>query len=556
VKFRRALFAVAAAFSLCHVPRARGDVLSDAEAAYIQQGFGMFIHFNMPTFVGDTNTPNQPNVNVFNPYLLNTDQWAATAAAAGMKYIVFTAKHEDGFALWNTPESSYNITNTTWAKEQAPGQADIIARLQASCDKYGIKLDLYFSNPDLSNGVYRPGTQGTNAMTDTLYNLPDPHANDFNIAYETAQIKELVALDPKVGAIWTDNYGRAYTDINQFPALDDAVKTGNPGRIFIVNGAPFPMSDIQTFERQTVPAGTSVPAETCDTLSQGWFVGAGDDPPRFTPQQVADTVNLLESRGANYLLDVQVDRTGMIGQAQVNTLVQTGQLLGVNNAPAIPNRPVRPAANLPNAVSNGTFDPSANGAGNGTIGGGWTQHGNVTLTNSATDTVMFDTTNSGPEDFVIFKPDTTANGRAAGGEISQTVATVPGQQYYVFFRLGVEATNTGNAGVRVSATGAPSYDFWSQNDVFKFSPTYAGNRWVNWAPWDQAYTFTATSDETTLDFLDITDYNAPTSGWDYMSDVTGMTLDSVAIAPVPEPTCLALAALCSLPILRRRGRST
>lgn len=555
MKRRLALLAAAAAFLLCRAPRVRADALSDAEAAYIQQGFGMFIHFNMPTFVGDTNTPNQPNINVFNPYLLNTDQWAATAKAAGMKYIVFTAKHEDGFALWNTPESSYNITNTTWAHEQAAGQADIITRLQASCDKFGINLDLYFSNPDLSNGVYRSGVQGTNALTDQPYNLPNPHSSDFNIAYETAQIKELIALDPKVNAIWTDNYGRAYPDVSQFPALDDAVKTGNAGRIFIENGAPYGLSDIQTFERQIVPAGTGVPAETCDTLSQGWFVGPGDDPPRFTPQQVADTVNLLKSRGANYLLDVQVDRTGMIGQAQVNTLVQTGQLLGVNDAPIIPDRPVRPAANLLNAVSNGTFDPNANGAGNGQIGGGWTQHGNVTLTNSAADTVMFDSTNSGPEDFVIFKPDATPSGRAASGEISQTVATVPGQQYYVFFRLGVEATNTGNAGVRVSATGAPSNDFWSQNDAFKFSATYAGNRWVNWAPWDQVYTFTATTDQTTLDFLDITDYNAPAGGWDYTSDVTGMTLDSVAIAPVPEPVGLAVVFLSGVPMLRRRGRS-
>jgi len=103
--------------------------------------FGMFICWSFSTFSGYEWTYFAEGPEFFKATDCDTDQWARTAKEAGMKYILFLTKHHDGFCLWDTQTTDWKVTNS-------PLGIDVLAKLRASCDKYGIKLALYFSESD------------------------------------------------------------------------------------------------------------------------------------------------------------------------------------------------------------------------------------------------------------------------------------------------------------------------------------------------------------------------------------------------------------------------
>ena len=104
--------------------------------------WGMFICWSFSTFSGQEWTPTlDKDAGYFRAIGCDTDQWCRTAQAAGMNYILFLAKHHDGFCLWDTATTEKKVTNS-------PLGIDVLAKLRESCDKYGLKLALYFSEGD------------------------------------------------------------------------------------------------------------------------------------------------------------------------------------------------------------------------------------------------------------------------------------------------------------------------------------------------------------------------------------------------------------------------
>ena len=88
----------------------------------------------------------------FNPVKYDPEQWVLMAKRAGMKYICFTAKHHDGFCMWDTKETSYNIMNTPYGK-------DVLKMLAEACQKHGMLLSIYYSNPDWHHpNAYNPNS--------------------------------------------------------------------------------------------------------------------------------------------------------------------------------------------------------------------------------------------------------------------------------------------------------------------------------------------------------------------------------------------------------------
>ena len=113
--------------------------------------FGMFIHWGL---YAQTGLQDQAIVryemdrgeyealqHTFDPFDYDPEQWVLMAKAAGMKYICFTAKHHDGFCMWDTKQTDYNIMNTPYGK-------DVLKMLADACQKHGMLLSLYYSNPD------------------------------------------------------------------------------------------------------------------------------------------------------------------------------------------------------------------------------------------------------------------------------------------------------------------------------------------------------------------------------------------------------------------------
>ncbi|MGB1127400.1 MAG: alpha-L-fucosidase [Opitutales bacterium] len=107
--------------------------------------WGMFICWSFSTFSGQEWTPTlDKDAAHFKATGCDTDQWCETAEAACMSYILFLTKHHDGFCLWDTATTHKKVTTTN-----SPLGVDVLVKLRKSCDKYGLKLALYFSEGDM-----------------------------------------------------------------------------------------------------------------------------------------------------------------------------------------------------------------------------------------------------------------------------------------------------------------------------------------------------------------------------------------------------------------------
>ncbi len=141
--------------------------------------WGMFICWSMSTFSGQEWTPGVKDLAAFKAKTADTDQWAQTAKEAGMGYILFLTKHHDGFCLWDTKTTDRKVTN-------APLGRDVLAAVRKSCDKYGIKLALYFSEGEFrDNKNYHPG--------------------GYTPEMKKAQLKELLTEYGPIEYIWFDH---------------------------------------------------------------------------------------------------------------------------------------------------------------------------------------------------------------------------------------------------------------------------------------------------------------------------------------------------------------
>jgi alpha-L-fucosidase len=152
--------------------------------------WGMFICWSFSTFSGKEWTPGIDDHSFFRATSVDTDQWARTAKEAGMGYILFLTKHHDGFCLWDTQTTDRKVT-------KAPLGRDVLAELKKSCDKYGIKLALYFSEGEWRHpgGLDHPDTTGEKKSTQ---GGRDPEM-------KKAQLKELLTQYGPIEYIWFDH---------------------------------------------------------------------------------------------------------------------------------------------------------------------------------------------------------------------------------------------------------------------------------------------------------------------------------------------------------------
>jgi len=161
--------------------------------------FGMFIHWGIYALYADheqvlarrnlDNAAYERRMAEFNPVRYDPEEWVKLAKDAGMRYICFTAKHHDGFCMWDTCETAYNIMNTPYGR-------DVLKLLSDACRKHGMALSLYYSNPDWHEpSAYNP-------LSTHQWKSIDPSKGDSEKyrAFVKAQLTELLT-----------NYGPIYT---------------------------------------------------------------------------------------------------------------------------------------------------------------------------------------------------------------------------------------------------------------------------------------------------------------------------------------------------------
>jgi len=158
--------------------------------------FGMFICWSFSTFSDYEWTRFAEGPAFFNATGCDTDQWARTAKEAGMSYILFLTKHHDGFCLWDTQTTDWKVTNS-------PLGIDVLAKLRASCDKYGIKLALYFSEGDWT---WIQGEKPADGMIPKSKNWRHPiWKTGMNAELMQQQLEELCTQYGPIEFFWMDH---------------------------------------------------------------------------------------------------------------------------------------------------------------------------------------------------------------------------------------------------------------------------------------------------------------------------------------------------------------
>ena len=287
-----------------------------------------FVHFGLNTFNDrEWGYGEDKDLSSFNPTKLDCEQWAKTFVAAGMKGVIITAKHHDGFCLWPTQLTEYSIRNTPYKG----GKGDVVGELAAACKKYGLKFGVYLSPWDRNHAQY--GSQEY-------------------VEYYYKELRELLTSYGDIFEVWLDgaNGGDGYyggaretrkidrRTYYNYPKIHEIVKELQPQAIIFSDGGPgcrwvgnergFANATNWSFLRSKdvypgYPKGfelTSghedgdawIPAECDVSIRPGWFYHENQDDKVKNVDQLTDLYYRSVGHNANMLLNFPVDKEGLV----------------------------------------------------------------------------------------------------------------------------------------------------------------------------------------------------------------------------------------------------
>ena len=254
----------------------------------------------------------------FNPVKFNAADWVKTAKDAGMKYIVITSKHHDGFSMWNSKVSKYDIVDFS------PYGKDVLKALSKECKKQGIKLCFYYSIMDWHN--------------------PDANADNwekYRENYLKPQLKELLTGYGKIGVLWFDGeWIKEWTeqqgkDLYNFVRnlqpdiiINNRVGKGRQG-MHGMDKDSTAAGDFGTPEQEILSTSSDLPWESCMTMNDTWGFKTNDTNWKSTEVLVKDLADIV-SKGGNFLLNIGPTSEGLIPAASIERLKETGEWLKIN----------------------------------------------------------------------------------------------------------------------------------------------------------------------------------------------------------------------------------
>ena len=286
-----------------------------------------FIHFGLNTFndrewgYGDTDPK------TFNPTNLDCEQWAQTLVKAGMKGVILTAKHHDGFCLWPFEGTDYSVKNSPWKN----GQGNVVKELSEACKKYGLKFAVYLSPWDRHQANY--GTpEYLPYFYAQLHDLLTNYGPVFEVWFDGANggdgwyggAKDIRTIDRKNYY----NYPRIYEMLDSIQPQAIIFSDGGPGCRWVGNEKGFAGATNWSFLRKGEvhpgydksyelqyghPDGNQwVPAECDVSIRPGWFYHPEEDDRVKSPDQLVDLYSRSVGHNATLLLNFPVDRRGLI----------------------------------------------------------------------------------------------------------------------------------------------------------------------------------------------------------------------------------------------------
>ena len=261
----------------------------------------------------------------FNPVDFDPKEWVSLVKDAGMKYITITSKHHDGFAMYDSDVSDYDIVDRT------PYGKDVLKMLKEECDRQGIKLFFYYSQLDWHHPDYYPRGRTGQGYT----GRPDSGNWDDYIDYMNSQLTELLTNYGEIGGIWFDGMWDKLDEDWQLDETYTLIHKLQPQALIGSNHhiAPIPGEDFQMFEKDLPGQNTAgfntteigaLPLESCQTMNGSWGFNIKDT--RF--KSTRDLIHFLvraAGNNANLLLNTGPMPNGNIQPENVKTLKEMGQ---------------------------------------------------------------------------------------------------------------------------------------------------------------------------------------------------------------------------------------
>ena len=328
--------------------------------------FGLFVHWGVYSILGDGEwVMNNQNISIseyeklptfFNPIDYDPVEWVSMVKKAGMKYITITSRHHDGFSMFDTKMSDYDIVQST------PYGKDIIKLLAEECRKQGIKLFFYYSLLDWNRDDYFPRGRTGKGIAERGKGKWESY-----IKFMKGQIRELLTQYGEIGGIWFDGHwdqrerdGTKFGDskvdwhyddlYGMIHELQPQALIGNNHHIGVISGEDFQMFEKDLPGKNTTGFGTpedqigSLPLEVCETINGSWGFNLQDRKHKSNKELIHYLIRAA-GYGSNLLLNVGPMPNGKIQLEHKAALKAIGKWLGKNGntiyetrkGPFIPN---------------------------------------------------------------------------------------------------------------------------------------------------------------------------------------------------------------------------
>ncbi len=277
---------------------------------------GAIIHFGPNTFLDQEWGDGSADAKIFNPTQFNPEQWMAALKSAGVTYVIFVAKHHDGFCLWPTSETNYSVKSSPWEN----GKGDAISAVERAARKHGLKFGIYLSPWDRHEPRYKD-----NAEYDKYY---------------SAELDELAQHYGQLEEFWLDGAGSA-GHVYNFPHIIEELRTYQPSTLVFADVGLFEYGDIRwvgnedgvipyenwnVVDRHGYLRWRPVEADT-PLRKYHWFWHPNDESSLKTVPELLSLYEQSVGHGGQLVLGIAPDRRGLLPDSDVKRLNEFGTAL-------------------------------------------------------------------------------------------------------------------------------------------------------------------------------------------------------------------------------------
>lgn len=324
-------------------PAAHGPLPSERQLAWHDLEYYAFIHFNMNTFTNMEWGMGDEKPEWFNPTELDTRQWARVAKEAGMKGIIITAKHHDGFCLWPSAYTEHSVKNSPWRD----GKGDVLRELADACKEYGLKFGVYLSPWDRNHAdygkpeyldyfrnqlrelltnygeVFEVWFDGANGGTGYYGGANENRKIDNRTYYEWDTVFEIVRELQPMACIFSDGG----PDVRWVGNEEGWARPTNWSLLKRDDFAPGIAENLEHLRAGQEDGTHWLPAEVDVSIRPGWYYHPYEDHKVKTLPQLLDIYYHSVGRNASLLLNFPVDTRGLIHENDVEAVMKLAEAL-------------------------------------------------------------------------------------------------------------------------------------------------------------------------------------------------------------------------------------